>query len=987
MTTYADYLAGLPSANDDAEEKKKTYADYAEALKPAKESNYGKALVRGLAKGATLGYVHPYEEEAKEFGTGEKVVETIGDLATLLIPFGAVGKVTRGAIGVTKAAKALKVAKGIEEVAKAKKVYNKLRTIQGLADIGIVSAVEKKPEEESRVAHIGKNAIAYILFEAVIRGGGKAVKGVKDILKNQGVKDEAINVAEKEANKMAEKVVPVASQAAQKPLTAEAEAKGVQDLTTSEQRLTKQFAPESQPVLAANLANKPLNPKVQTIDGVIKMAKETSVDEAVATMSPELANKAAPATRKLKENLVKVMEQQQIIAEKKASFIDAVDYMTNNMEIQKGIEQYDPARKIFGRTGKVMQIPIEQEVSVAKWFRDMIKEGKRTLAETNDPALKKEIQLRIDRLAQQMKERVDPTFIPTLIDKIVEVSTGFKMMSPLTHLRNIIGQTITGGIKPLELETAALIDMVKSQLTGSERTRSFGEGIEFLKGFKKGMPTGQDIKGIAKKITTDVVPDVESRVGEVSQTLRTGGAVEGKFGTFVRWPFRAIDAIDSVFKNMYNEGNIMSLAYRKAASELGAGASKEEVIKRTFKYIEEPSQDLIRNTMKSVRELLFKSQWKEMGWMGKTGKDIERLLNDQKLLKVPVPFFKTPLQIFKYVLDRSPAGFLSNYEALRAPSKYSKLLAAKGKPLTGRRLAYMQSLKGEQLDALSKISVGTGIAALFAMLAKAGYISGDAPDDKSERDSFYRRGLQPNSVKIGNKWVSFLGYEPLSSSMTIAANIAEMKKPDDIPKAVFSVVKNMTSQPYLTGIRDMLNAITEPERYGSKWITKTVTGMVVPNILPFATKLTDTTVRQPDNFAEAIASRTPFLSRTVSPRLDIFGKPITREMPYSAIASTTTEANDPVENELARLEIYPGMPREYVKKGKEKIDIPRETYTEWLMQTGPKMKQDLTQLVTSPEYEALDDNSKEKAINRVINKNYTERRKILEMMMSKGAIK
>jgi hypothetical protein len=115
--------------------------------------------------------------------------------------------------------------------------------------------------------------------------------------------------------------------------------------------------------------------------------------------------------------------------------------------------------------------------------------------------------------------------------------------------------------------------------------------------------------------------------------------------------------------------------------------------------------------------------------------------------------------------------------------------------------------------------------------------------------------------------------------------------------------------------------------------------------------------------------------------VDVFGKEIKREMPYSAVASTTTQTNDPTEAELERLGISPGMPREFIMEGKEKKDIPRGVYTAWVKQYGPQFKADLDALIQSPGYGMLSDDGKESAINKVFNKHYRSRKELLQLMM------
>jgi len=162
------------------------------------------------------------------------------------------------------------------------------------------------------------------------------------------------------------------------------------------------------------------------------------------------------------------------------------------------------------------------------------------------------------------------------------------------------------------------------------------------------------------------------------------------------------------------------------------------------------------------------------------------------ILKVIVPFFKTPANIGLQVIERTPFAPLS--------SQWREEIAKGG--------VYRDM-------ALAKVTLGSAMLATFASLAVEGKITGRGPARKADRDALLRDGKTPYSIKLGDSYYSYGGMEPASAFIAIAADYAEYAKYEtDASKieevflgATYGLYEYLKEQPYMQGIADVAKLI------------------------------------------------------------------------------------------------------------------------------------------------------------------------------------
>ena len=175
---------------------------------------------------------------------------------------------------------------------------------------------------------------------------------------------------------------------------------------------------------------------------------------------------------------------------------------------------------------------------------------------------------------------------------------------------------------------------------------------------------------------------------------------------------------------------------------------------------------------------------------------------------VIIPFAKTPANITKAIVDYSPAGFVS---ALTKGNQLRKAIN------NGQFTPEMQHTFVNQLG---KATAGTILYAIGAALANSGVITGGADEDKDVAD-FMRNtlGIQPYSIKIGDKTFTYDWAQPVASGFAIPADIK--KSIDDakngevdleyiIHKSFSTAGSILLEQSFLQGIKDVLGGYGDP---------------------------------------------------------------------------------------------------------------------------------------------------------------------------------
>ena len=579
------------------------------------------------------------------------------------------------------------------------------------------------------------------------------------------------------------------------------------------------------------------------------------------------------------------------------------------------------------------------------------------------------------------------TFIPKLVkitskDMFIEAWYGALLSNPVTHAANFIGNTVALFSSIPERGLASLAH----RLTGKGEGVAPGEAFAALYGAVAGFQDAIRFAGhTARTGESKFAGDrMERRVREPAITgANLGasgpiGAAVDLLGMAIRGPGRALLTSDEFFKAVNFRMEVYAQAYREAYSE---GLTGDDLKNRMAEMVENPPEQIQETAAEWANYQTFTNA------LGPIGSAIVAFSNSHPAMKVVLPFVATPTNILKYTFER--LGPLS---------------------LALKSVREDISSGGSRRDlAIARVSLGSMVMGTAAYLAAAGFITGGGPKDKDLLSAKRRTGWQPYSFHIGDKYYSFSRMEPYATLFGMTADMVEMAgersdlEIDAMAKAlVLSFAKNMTSKTYLSGVSDALDAITDPDKSGPRFIHRFV-GSWVPAGVAQVARIVDPVrrdtygptsrgepnalVREAKSMLREWTARTPGRSKTLPPRRNLWGDPVLLEggLGPDLISPIyqSTEKFSPADDEIIRNKVSIGMPARFVYGSRPSDDIqmrdesvrtgipltPKEYDFLIRVAAGLKvevdgqeyqvaeqtLKQDLEEMIKSPEYKAATD--------------------------------
>lgn len=545
---------------------------------------------------------------------------------------------------------------------------------------------------------------------------------------------------------------------------------------------------------------------------------------------------------------------------------------------------------------------------------------------------------------EAFKNLFDKFKTPTYWDKFMEFRVNALLSSPYTHERNILGSLLAIPFRPLEALSAGNVNVIEARLSGLPRERYSREAIGNVIGLARGMrKAGRN--AINAFMDENFVSD--SRLAEATKFRQ---AIPGIAGKIIRTPGRALNAMDEFFATLNSSASLYQQATRQAIKE-----NAKDLPGRIAELVNSPTAEMIANATEEATKQTFRRP------LTGIGQEFEKIVNKLNVPEwmplggLPVgkylaPFIRTPINLFSWTFQRGPTSIIS-------PANWKDI---------------MRGSASDRAEAVSRIATGQTISMTMFLEALQGNVTGRLSSDKNKRESLMRQGIQPYSFKIGDKYISYRSYEPLSSWMALVANTAEIAKekknplePEKVSEIIKETLSMIKDQSFLTGIKDVLDVLDDPDRNFNKFATN-FTASNVPSGIGYLARLQDPIIREPSSIPESLRSRIPYLSKSVPPKLDVWGRPITREgtlMQKAFLPSgVMTSKPDFTEEELLSLDIFP----EKINKKYKGLDL---TVTERNYVTeieGSLSKQYLDRLVQTPLYQNASVLNQQKMIDSVL---------------------
>lgn len=580
-----------------------------------------------------------------------------------------------------------------------------------------------------------------------------------------------------------------------------------------------------------------------------------------------------------------------------------------------------------GRSLNAFRIPVQAGMKTGEKtavFRSQLQEAfDRSGGEDAVLKLAEYVQEAGDDLAE-LNKRSKKAHMATSGDMMLEYWINGLLSSPATHAVNMTSNAMVAlWSVPERMLAGGFSKMFRSE-DGVAVQEAVGQMFGLVQGFRDGLrmgwqslKTGEPSDPALKMEAREYRSITAANLGLNKDTLAGKGA--DLLGDTIRLPGRFLGAEDEFFKAIGYRMELNAQAYRKA---VGEGLEGEALSQRIVDLVNNPTDEMHLASQDISRVQTFTNP------LGDSGQKLQQLANSHPALKLVLPFIRTPVNIVKFVGVRSPlAPFAKSFRADIAAGGVRRDMA------------------------LSKMSMGSMVMALGATMAADGTITGGGPKDKARRDAMRRQGWQPYSVKINGEYHSFNRLDPLGMFLGLSADVTEVMKhaeddqdsTDLAVAATLALAKNLTSRTYLSGVSDMLNVISDPDRYAEGFFRRQAASFTpMTSLVANIEREFDPTIRAAYDVIDQVKSRTPGFSDELPPRRNLWGEPLVLEgglgWDFVSPIYSSTQKFDFVNNEMINNEMDVSMPRRRIGSGNFSLELNGDEYDRYVVLAGKEVK-------------------------------------------------
>jgi hypothetical protein len=516
--------------------------------------------------------------------------------------------------------------------------------------------------------------------------------------------------------------------------------------------------------------------------------------------------------------------------------------------------------------------------------------------------------------ARAIKAAIKPTFT----DMLVEYWYNSILSGPATHIVNVLSNTLTTLNQLPEFAAAAVFGGARRALNIGPSERVLGTEVgQRAMGMVSGAVEGA--RAFADTLATGNVSDGVTKI-EVAQQR----AIPGVAGTIIRTPGRFLAAEDEFFKATARRMQINGLATRMAHQE---GLRGEAAVARAAELSANPTKEMMEEANNYARYITFQDP------MGPIGRGVMQVTSGAPILKLVVPFVRTPINLMKQTVERSPFAFVlkSWREDVRAGGVRGDL-------------------------ALAKAAVGSGYGLAIALAAQQGNITGAAPTDRAEREALLATGWQPFSLKIGDNYYSYRRLDPLGTLVGIAATMGQPhlfagEREGAEKRFVVGFLAMLSDKTFMSGISDLVAAVDDPSgRRAEAYINRLMGSVLVPfsAAVSQTAKALDPTSRMAENIPDVLRSRIPGMSQDLPARYDVLGREMRTSPGGFEAFSPVTRApvrDDPVANMILESGVRITPPNRTIKGTR----LSAEAYSQYQAEAGAQIRNNMAWYMENPQ--------------------------------------
>lgn len=568
---------------------------------------------------------------------------------------------------------------------------------------------------------------------------------------------------------------------------------------------------------------------------------------------------------------------------------------------------------------------VEALVNTAKQIQEMPEGRQRNIAS--------------HELINQVNELIPSTFA----DKALTVWKAGLLTSMRTTARNVFGNTIHGVAEIAKDVPASLADRLMALKTGN-RSKTFT-----VKGAAQGIGEGLSH---AKDMMKHGYDPTEALAGYDIKAVTWGkGPVEQGLKKYTDLVFRSLGAQDQVFyhsafnRSLYDQ----ALASAKNTAKKGDDNFVDNLVKN-------PTEGMKVQAVIDASKATFKDENMLRDLATKVKRGLSKTEGGKVVSELVMPFVGVPSSVASQMLSYSPVGLI------------------KGGVTAGKAMARNNSiLQRKASHEIGRGTVGTGLVGLGAYLTSRGLMTGN-PKDQKEAEQWKLEGKQANSVMIGGKWRSINSVGP-EALLTLAGSKLESGRQNNagMGELAGQLGKDFTQQTFLQGVQGPLNAINDPGRYGSSYVSGQV-GSIIPNIVKDTAKAMDDKQRQINSPIDALKAGTPILRNNLLPKLDVLGNELKQEPSGLNNFIDLFNSKTPIKNSVidetkkfssADLSITPSALDKSLKESGVSIKLTPEQRTSLQKAIGTQTQAMWKETIKSPRYQSLSIEEQSKAMSKM----------------------
>ena len=582
----------------------------------------------------------------------------------------------------------------------------------------------------------------------------------------------------------------------------------------------------------------------------------------------------------------------------------------------------------------------------------------------------------IDSVYEELGEQV-----PKLTIEKIDGWRYFSMLAnPRTHIRNMVGNVAMGKTQRVKDKLAGGIEDIVSKFNPDmERTKTIAFSDKKTKEFAKNDFNNMEVQSRLELNENKYNP--QSRLQNARKTFKSD-ILEKTLG-------KLFDLNDNLLEA--EDGLGLKSAYQKAlsdyitANKINIDDITDSQLGKARNYAVQQAKEATFHQANSIASAINQFSRKNKLTKGTTD--------------AILPFVKTPMNVAKAGLEYNPVGLLKTITTDTVKLRKGNISVNK------------------YIDNLSKGLTGTGIAVLGYALADAGLLKASGSDDDKKENYDEATGKQSYSMQIAGKTYSLDWLAPAGIPLFTGAEAYLIKNSNQNEKSSISSDDNkkinqilnslenwangmaksispMSEMSMISGLTSALSSYSEDKlsAMGTNAV-KSYVNQFVPTLLGQVAKTTDdyersTTSTKTGLLPKAIEqtklqmmSKIPGLRQKLPTKADIWGNEL-KQSTNLPIRAFNNFINPATTKEVIQNDVDKEINSLYEKNGNKSI-IPEssidktftingnvyrmtnEEYSKYKTQYAKNSYNLINNLITSKEYNSLEDTQKEKAIENI----------------------